>query len=851
VGSSSRSGYKTASSNSASQDAASNAVIEDLHWSDLPEDGQRSLRQWCAGQLHGRHCMFIVEQCASADFVEPLNERKVLSGVSGLRGGAVLNALSGFHAEFGLAGGQEVSWLYNAVFSKSPRQVLEDAFRAAAEEVGEVDSTTLLPEQIHLALHRRALRVQHEACLRGGNDSRAIGKQSSAPRCLEMYVRVQVWLELLRLHAEGRVQSDHHPFSGGSAASEKELRDKGGGEKTAPGAAALDDANVVKELEKSEEDVEAESQRMSLDSLRSQNRQIEEYVMRLVRRRDDLKQMTKLAEEQDSYLLLGLDGPDVSEDAVKKAYRDLARREHPDKAGTGNKKRFQAIQHAYTSILRQRRQDSGLSSSTQEDEKGAAEKERVACKSVTAALLHASRGRDAANHVADCAHRALRGARESREANSQPKIRAFRLLRELTGRGGAELRDAAAQLRSLNEEICAVVQSAEQAMNEHEDWSTRAVAGIGLRDRAIMVEDAANSCVSSAELLEKISEAMESTVQKVAAADSAPKGPRGANGSLVQLGVQLLNESLGRTAGVARRVADEAISGALKALELSRALQTLDSEPIAKATGENSDDDAPMPAPDAENKSDVQANRATAGEDDPLKPEIDGRTSNASQEDKPEPTRHDGNSLKTAAERVKERHVSLRVKNLRFASSLNEEVIRAQGRLRTLLDRSDGAILPEITVAQKCLLFDLVAELLDSAFCEVMRQAGNFALPPGRCLARAVAFVLALEHGGEIGVPTDPRTQVMKLAALVDTDLLCQVINGPFSQQLLSAGTGRQRAAFAAVKSSGEARAKEGAMLAGRAWDEAVRACCARMISVISKVVISGSDDGLLIGADS
>lgn len=46
---------------------------------------------------------------------------------------------------------------------------------------------------------------------------------------------------------------------------------------------------------------------MSLDALRSQNRAIEEYVMHLVRQRDELRHVARLAEERDSYFILGLE----------------------------------------------------------------------------------------------------------------------------------------------------------------------------------------------------------------------------------------------------------------------------------------------------------------------------------------------------------------------------------------------------------------------------------------------------------------------------------------------------------------------------------------------------------------
>ena len=66
--------------------------------------------------------------------------------------------------------------------------------------------------------------------------------------------------------------------------------------------AQWDDRNALRTLGTREEELLLESQDMSLDALRVQNRAIEEYVFRLVRQRDDLKQAAKLAEERDSYL---------------------------------------------------------------------------------------------------------------------------------------------------------------------------------------------------------------------------------------------------------------------------------------------------------------------------------------------------------------------------------------------------------------------------------------------------------------------------------------------------------------------------------------------------------------------
>ncbi|CAE7191459.1 unnamed protein product [Symbiodinium sp. CCMP2456] len=118
-------------------------------------------------------------------------------------------------------------------------------------------------------------------------------------------------------------------------------------------------------------------------------------------------------------------------------------------------------------------------------------------------------------------------------------------------------------------------------------------------------------------------------------------------------------------------------------------------------------------------------------------------------------------------------------------ASLNEEALRTQGRLWALLERSEGALLPEISVMQKNVLFDLVAQLLDFALSEAGRLS-NASTPPARVLERALSFALALEHGKEIAVPVDSRTQALKLASLIDTQLLCQVVTGPFRRRLLA-----------------------------------------------------------------
>lgn len=817
----------------------------DLEWGSLSDGQRQAMRQWVAGELGGRHCMLVLTQGSSQDlmFGSPSEETSLLSD---LRGGA-LNALTGLHPEVGLLS-HPSTWLFEEVFGKSPQNLLEEALAAAVSEIA--DARTRRPadlsvEQANLALRRLAMKLQFDSLGLEGGD-----KLRRSEEC----TRLQVWLELLRLHTEG---------VGFARAAPRPPRPLGP-------SLPWHDFGVMKELGKAEAELEAESNQMSLDALRAQNRAIEEYVIRLVRQRDELKQIMKLTEERDSYFILGLSGPKASEEEVKKAYRNLARKEHPDKAGIGNKRRFQAIQQAYTSVLRQMRDGSNSDSITHGDCTPGDKKmtDDAACSaSVQQAISFAREARAAADEVARAAHRTLRSNEDALELHAQPKRKALRCLCDLTRQGSEELRSAASHLRRLGTAVVATAHVAEAAIEQNHSATGSSLSSTGLRDRAVLVEDAGQSCIGSAELLEKISEATEATLKKVEKASppdgdlgpssgpsSGPSGLRSARNdeaaNLLRLGSRLLGESLARTAAVGRRSADEAMSSAIKALELTRALIAMEQESRKDRERQNSkrrgfDDDAPVAAPDMEREGDARREAPDERSEE--------RRRDPSGQAEPRPARRPesgtgDDKVETAARRVKERHVVLRVKNLRFLSSLNEEALLAQSQLRALLQRSHGALLPEVSVEEKKQLFELVSQLLDFAVLECGRLLGG-EIKEGKVLERALSFAFALEFGKEIAMPADSRTQALKLAALVDGDLLTEVIDGPFRRRLLSLSlrkveplSGRPGGYLPPLpgrharetERSERGREEAGRMPGGgKAWEESVNACCSRIAKSI------------------
>eukprot|EP00439_Symbiodinium_sp_Y106_P000440 s3673_g1.t1 len=387
----------------------------ELDWGSLSDNSRQAIKQWVTGQLGGRHCMLVLEQgCAETLLLPSASETLATSD---LRGGAVLNVLSGLFAEGGLLNPSSGSGLFQAVFSKHPLQVLEEALEQCLLEISDprVERVAdLSPDQVNLALKQMSMKAQFASCTAPGADAAALS--ASSDEC----TKVQVWTELARLHVEGW-PSPAHAGPVPAPATSKERPAVAGPKPNSE--KVFGDGGVLKELGKEEVELEAESQQMSLETLRAQNRLIEEYVMRLVRQRDELKQ------ERDSYHILGLHGPSCSEDEVKKAYRNLARKEHPDKAGIGNKRRFQAIQQAYSSILKQR-QLGGAATVAAEEENPPPEEVFGPSAILDESYRYAQEARASAECVARCGHRALRSWDEGAEGHG--KRRVLRSLRDLT-----------------------------------------------------------------------------------------------------------------------------------------------------------------------------------------------------------------------------------------------------------------------------------------------------------------------------------------------------------------------------------------------------------------------------------
>jgi len=800
-----------------------------LEWSSLSTKARKALQQWYSGQIGGRHCLMLLEyDAAIAFFISPLDNDEVQP--SDLRGGVVLSALSGLSSE--VRGGWESGWLHDEVFAKTPSQVLEDAIRCVLDDTAQAtsrhhssnmkskrsstdtssalsgDRAGVTADQVNLALRRRAMQAQ------GDGMRSLLGKRrENGPRCSEEYMRTQVWLELVRMHVEGpspeQIAQEALQSSRASIKEGSSKRSSSGGRSTvAPTPTSSvplwDDQKLITELKKKEADIETESKTMTLDSLRTQNRSIEAYLMRLVRQRDQLKHIAKLAEECDSYLVLGLEGPNVSDSDIKRAYHDLARREHPDKAGVGNKERFQEIQQAYSAVTKRRKsmrsgssfsEAMGTMASTSSvglrgsvggsDEDGPSSLIReVVCRTEMA--------REAAETITAFAHDAFSMRQKGMEARGMQKRAALKELQSLTKKSLLQLRQGAFHLRSLNECSEAVTEAVQRAIVEYGEWTETAMAGAGLKERAEVMQQVGSSCTSTAEQLERMSENDEATMAKIDRVTCEVD---------ISSGCRVLSDGLMRTATVVRCAADEAIGAATAALELACSLAVLDrqqrqdrADKEAEKAAQQWEEEQAKEAQQAHasgfsKREGSKANASTSSDlatQDPKKRNSDNDEKKKDDDGKEKKESDPLDKLPPGSSRedVKNRQAALRVRHLQCLGSLNEEVLTLQKKLKLLMERCEG-LMPSVATQQKGSVFDLVAQLLQNSLSEAARLAADSAMPSRQVLERCFSYALALEHASTVALPAEVRTQALKLAAIIDVDLLCQIIEGPFKRRLM------------------------------------------------------------------
>ncbi|CAJ1389314.1 unnamed protein product [Effrenium voratum] len=763
-------------------------------WCRLSIKSRRTIQQWISGDIGGRHCLMLLEHDAAIDFfISPLDHKEM--SASDVGSGGALCALSGLPLE--AEGSREGGWLYREVFAKSPVDVLDDALHAALDGgAGDVKSQSA--DQVNLALRRLAMSAQAS----GMQSLLASRREPDGPRCSDEYMRIQVWLEVVRHHVAEQAK--------GQAVLVANARSKAR-PKRLPSEVSnqlWDDRQFLKDLEKPDSEIKATAARMNFEQLCRQNQSMETYMMRVVRQRDYLKHMMSLADECASYGVLGLEGPGATHDEIKKAYRALALKEHPDKAGIENKERFQEIQEAYAAVLKRSKSDG-------QGKGEAPQNTSLPANGFTKeAVLFAEQVKDAADEVAALACRSNHLCTRAVEARGQQKRAALRELMDVTRCGAKMLQSCGALMRQLRTGSCEVACAAVQALQEYGSWAASIMSGVGLEERGDVVKAAGLSCAITADHLDEMAANDENMVCMLENPEcSIDQGSA----------IRVLSESLGRTATVVRCAADKAICVANGALELGCSLAMLDQERRKEKAKEAKDTvvgEPPSPPP--------PASASGLGSESPLPKTRRSCAARAPREEEEEEEEEEPKaSLKEEEADGQPKQAKLLIRNLRWLESLNKEVLELQGKLRAAI-HSDSGMLKGIAPEHKGGVFDLVGQILHAAISEATVSAKDDAMSSKQVLEQSLAFALALEHTQQVAVPAEVKTQVMKHAALLDVDLLCQIIEGPFQKRLVAAG-GRRSASLPSARpralAPGEPKDSR------ESWMSLVHSTCARITS--------------------
>eukprot|EP00397_Hematodinium_sp_SG-2012_P010874 GEMP01011000.1.p1 GENE.GEMP01011000.1~~GEMP01011000.1.p1 ORF type:complete len:809 (+),score=177.49 GEMP01011000.1:271-2427(+) len=629
-------------------------------WSGLPIKARHAIREWTNLQMGGRHCLLIIEECTERVSSD--------DGENTLRTLASLNAsISG-------------RVLYDKIFSKKPKVVVQEAFERARIEAG---AECVSAPELALAFRRMRLRA---------------ADQSSAPITALM---AQVWAEVV-----------HQSLGNEPPVDVTDLLE-------------WNDAELVKLLES-----DSAPQDMTLDLLRWRNQNLEEYVVKASKCKEQIKQLIQKFEEMDAYVILGLQGPDATNGEVKKAYRALARNTHPDKGG--DRQRFQKIQEAYNSVVNQR----GLELTA--DDLSARGDDSAPARFVTVfseiASKRAEEARHAADQVAQKAHDVLSLTRSGAKAEIASALEAVSDCSEMLLEVGKHSEAVATQAKAIIDSPFA---------QEVRDQAS----GVALADRTRMCTDACDSTIVTSECLIKIKAAVAQTLEKVEKVQPLSERSGNAGGRLPFLANKVSQGSVRRLAMAASKAATESIQCASKVSDLASRMQALVRELQTS-----------KPRPAQAPTTDGDGSESTAYPDMTPRAESHGF---GSQSQSPQGLRGK-KALKAAEDRVLERHLALWDKNWHFLKTLNDEVQRLLAQLRSLLARNPHS-LPRLTVAEKQTLFQLLTELIEYTLARTIREPRE---PPRRALHWLLHFQYV-----QLAMHTDVRTQILLVAVMVDAEL--------------------------------------------------------------------------------
>lgn len=271
--------------------------------SELSCAARAALTAWAAGRISGVRCLLEMEAAT------PATTESSMPSAPGRPSWTAIACLCGLHAGEAFATGS-VAQAWASAFGCTPAVALRRGAAAVREEAELMGPVTI--EELHLGLRAVELRAGGEGC-----------------GCLH----VKAWRELLRVHLEG--QRPPHPEDSPPSAGARGLAASLAGA-LGSGAAGAEQA------------ARSEPQ----DALRALPGGWDECRKVLSSMARALRASLQTIRTYGAYTALGV-GVDASGADLKRAYREMCLRHHPDKGG--DTIAFQHVQRAYEAILDERK----------------------------------------------------------------------------------------------------------------------------------------------------------------------------------------------------------------------------------------------------------------------------------------------------------------------------------------------------------------------------------------------------------------------------------------------------------------------------------------------------------------
>lgn len=277
-----------------------------LPGSDLSALPRNIVRSWAWGGMSGTRALFELEAAICQTSLAPKSVLTSFRTVAALCGVAGSDAFA--------SGGR----LWADVFSQPPSKVIRNALHSVCSEAA-ISSSSITLEELHLGLRALELRARHY-------------HDVTAER-----LEVQIWRELFKSYLEVQACQDKN------IARVRQCKEHGG--------SSLAQV-VASTLQLGTAGVEREARALPLEKLREVPTDWEECKAALSRMARALREDCEQLKTYGIYWVLGV-APEASDAELKRAYRELVLKHHPDKGG--DTATFQQLQQAYEKVVEDRK----------------------------------------------------------------------------------------------------------------------------------------------------------------------------------------------------------------------------------------------------------------------------------------------------------------------------------------------------------------------------------------------------------------------------------------------------------------------------------------------------------------